>query len=85
MENRDRVKLICEISEVSFYLDELRLFLDTHPSNEEALAMYNEHAIKRKCLVDEYVECFGPLSYYDVNVGNRWKWVEYPWPCVNGG
>ena len=33
----DRDTLLKEIGEVSFFLDDLRLYLDTHPQEERAL------------------------------------------------
>lgn len=80
MTNNDRSNQLQSISEVSFYLDELRLFLDTHPNNANALSMYDEYCVTRKALVDEYVKAYGPLTYYDLNSANTWKWVAYPWP-----
>ena len=38
---KDRMKLLHKINEASFAMDETRLFLDTHPKCEEALAYYN--------------------------------------------
>lgn len=85
MASNDRTALIHHITVVSFYMDDLRLFLDTHPENSQAIAIYNEFSMKRKDLVKRYVAAFGPLKYYDMNSADTWKWVEYPWPCVDGG
>lgn len=80
MREKERQQLIHDIDTVSFWLDELRLFLDTHPCNEQALTSYNEYAIKRQTLVNQYVRQFGPFSYYDINPSNQWQWTIYPWP-----
>lgn len=80
MSNKDRAIMIYEISEISFYIDDLRLFLDTHPNNTQALAMYNEFVMKRLVLIEEYVETYGPINSYSLNTDNSWKWVSYPWP-----
>ncbi len=80
MKERERQQLLHDIDIVSFWLDELRLFLDTHPCNEQALASYNEQAVKRQALVNQYIRQFGPLNYYDVNPSNQWQWIAYPWP-----
>lgn len=79
MEN-NRVNMLQQISVVSLYLDDLRLFLDTHPDNTQALTMYDEFAASRKELVDKYVVAFGPLTFYDINCSDMWRWVEHPWP-----
>jgi spore coat protein JB len=80
MASKDRANMIYEMCEVGFYLDDLRLFLDTHPNDCQALAMYNEYEMKNKVLADEYAVAYGPMDYSDMNNANTWKWVAYPWP-----
>ena len=77
---KDRMSLLHKISEASFAMDEARLFLDTHPKCEEALAYYRDMCAVREKMVKEYTEYYGPLSSYDCFCGDSWKWVEYPWP-----
>ena len=43
-----RDELMREIQSISFCMDELRLFIDTHPDCSEAIALFNEYAEKRK-------------------------------------
>lgn len=77
---KDRMTLLCKINEASFAMDEARLFLDTHPHCEEALAYYQNMCAVREKIVKEYAACFGPLSSYECFCNDCWKWVEYPWP-----
>lgn len=77
---KDRMMLLHKISEASFAMDEARLFLDTHPKSEEALAYYRDMCAVREQMVKEYTASFGPLNSYDCFCGDSWKWVEYPWP-----
>ena len=77
---KDRMSLLHKINEASFAMDEARLFLDTHPKCEEALAYYNDMCAVREKMVKEYTEYYGPLSSYDCFCGDSWKWVDYPWP-----
>lgn len=73
--------LLLAIDKVSFVLDDLRLFLDTHPDNTKALSDYNELARRRQKLVDEYTTEYGPLKFYDVNnCDSVWKWNDAPLP-----
>ncbi len=73
--------LIIAISKVSFVLDDLRLFLDTHPEDEEAIKHYNECSKKRRELVSEYTRTFGPLMFYCPNDNaSRWMWIDGPMP-----
>lgn len=77
-------ELFGQIQTVSFAMDDLRLFLDTHPDNAEALALYSQYGEQRHSLIAQYTKTYGPInSYYVVNDGS-WSWVDEPMPC-NGG
>lgn len=81
MNPKNRYELINAISKVSFYVDDLRLFLDTHPEDCAAIAEYNKAAAAKRELVKDYVEQYGPFNSYSLNLDmNDWKWVAYPWP-----
>lgn len=73
--------LVMAISKVSFVMDELRLFLDTHPDNDHAIKHYNECSKKRQELISEYTRTFGPMIFYCPNENpNHWKWCDGPMP-----
>lgn len=75
--------LLMRIDELSFAMDELRLFLNTHPDCTEALLQYNELQNQRNAAVTEYEAQFGPMSSYgNVNCDN-WDWGLRPWPWQN--
>lgn len=72
------------IDEVSFALDDVVLFLDTHPCNQEALACYEEYKKMRKEAMEEYSRCVGPLQKDNVSICNEWTWALQPWPWKGG-
>lgn len=72
-----------KITELSFALDELRLFLDTHPDCREALTAYAELRDQRAAAVAEYELKYGPLSSYGGGNRNDWDWGKGPWPWQN--
>lgn len=81
MKSGNRHDLFHCIEETSFYMDDLRLFLDTHPCNQEAIAAFNYYASLRKELEMEYSELYGPLTSYTMNNNcEDWLWVCAPWP-----
>ena len=47
-------KLLQRINEVSFAVNDILLYLDTHPCCQEALAFYQECAAERRKLMKEY-------------------------------
>lgn len=69
-----------ELAELSFALDELRLFLDTHPENQEALESYIRLQKQREAAVNAYETCYGPLAFYQKTGCERWAWTEQPFP-----
>ena len=49
----DRVQMLKEIDEVSFMVNDLTLYLDTHPTDAEALQAFTDAAKRRKQLMEE--------------------------------
>lgn len=80
MDVKNREKLFGCITATSFVLDDLRIYLDTHPTDQEALDYWEKVSKVRKEAVEEYTKCFDPIYSYDVMNKNRWAWVEEPWP-----
>ena len=64
----------------SFVLDELRLYLDTHPKNKQALNMFLDTMQKRNELVVEYTNMYGPIDSYYINSDGTWSWINEPMP-----
>ena len=58
----DRNALLKKIGEISFTLDDLRLFLDTHPLDDNAIQLYQENITQRKQLLKQYADEFEPLT-----------------------
>ncbi len=75
-----QVALMKQINEASFAMDDVLLFLDTHPTNTEALAYYKNVAAMRRSAIAAYERQFGPLLVDNVQ-GNTWTWeTEFcPW------
>lgn len=64
----------------SFVLDDVRLYLDTHPDDRKALDYYHKYRKLKEQTEAEYVERFGPLNSLQVISNTRWTWVDTPWP-----
>lgn len=79
--------LLDEINTVSFAADELRLYLDTHPDNGEALDMMKEYLDKRGALIERFGEKYGALDGYGMIYGDEWRWNDppMPWSDNEGG
>ncbi len=81
---RGRDELFKRISDVSFVLDELRLYLDTHPTNTDALSMFAEYQKQRAGMISDYTEKYGPIEAYCAESDpGLWTWAteNMPWEC----
>lgn len=77
-------EMMKKIQELGFVLVELNLFLDTHPNEEQARALYNKYSAELSALREEYNEKFGPtLNFGICPTGNSFSWIDSPWPWEN--
>lgn len=76
----DKKRCMINIYQLGFALNEAVLFLDTHPSDAEALNYYNDIKEKFNKVVDIYSDNFGPLLNSNVTSENYWMWVATPMP-----
>ena len=73
-----RREMIEQIRCYDFSINELALYLDTHPEDERALCLHRKYANILRDLMDKYQRVYGPLS---INCPcNKWRWLEEPWP-----
>lgn len=85
--SRNRRELLQYINEVSFAVDDAKLFLDTHPCDQNAMNFLYENNKKRNQALLEYAAAYGPLTIHSVNAddSDRWAWINEPWPWQEGG
>ena len=73
------------INAVSFAIDDVKLFLDTHPCDRMALEYYDYYKNLRKIAIDQYTMEFGPMTADNVVVDCcNWSWIDGPWPWEGG-
>ena len=79
----DKELLMRQIMEAGFAMDDVALFLDTHPENQDALRYYKTVRDMRDQSMAAYERRFGPLRYTDVT-SMSWNWVTEKWPWEGG-
>ena len=87
-QNQQREMLLKKINEVSFAVDDILLFLDTHPDCQEALDFYRQNVAIRKEALSEYARLYGPLTIdtADASCTRSWEWIQQPFPWeMKGG
>lgn len=68
-----------ELQTLAFMLQELTLYLDTHPQDTEALALYRQYQNMLHQGMMTYNEQ-RPLTHGLPTVGDRYNWLDDPWP-----
>ena len=78
----EKEEMLQQIRAYDFAINELALYLDTHPEDEKALCLHRKYAREAKHLKDKYQKVYGPLT---INFPcNKWRWLEEPWPWEGG-
>ena len=84
-QNTSRESLLHEIMALNFAVNDLVLYLDTHPTDCDAIKMHNKYAQEVINLTEEYQNLYGPLTVnFTSNNENCWQWSENPWPWERG-
>ena len=78
----DKKSLLNEINECSFAVNDMLLYLDTHPTDREALAYCEDHIAMRNKALKEYAVLYGPITIDTADDASSecWEWVNTPWP-----
>ena len=77
---RNRAVLLNKILKTGFVLNDLALYLDTHPTDMNALRHYEFYQKKHEELTREYESRYGALTRKMTNDSNKWTWLDGPWP-----
>ena len=76
----NRQQAMTRIRELSFMLNDISLFLDTNPNNQQALASYGKYRDMLAEAVEYYEQNFAPLTSSSADKCGKWSWLEHPWP-----
>ncbi|QQE77620.1 spore coat protein CotJB [Alicyclobacillus sp. SO9] len=78
---REFYQILHELQAVDFVVNDLVLYLDTHPEDQQALSQFNQFQRRKQTLAQQFEASFGILSGSGAHhTGQRWAWTESPWP-----
>ena len=87
-EQQEREKLMSEISCIGFAINDLTLYLDTHPDCPNGTPLFYELSEKRMELLADYARKYNPLTQLSMVTGrlneNCFGWAEGPMPWEGG-
>ena len=69
-----------ELQALGFVLQELALYLDTHPSDGEAFELFRQYAALEETARADYVEIGGPIMRGETARSKTYTWLQDPWP-----
>ena len=76
---------LVELMALEFAIDELGLYLTTHPSDQEVLQLYWSYIKLAKEGREKYQKLYGPLLQTDLTPEDGYAWLKDPWPWDVGG
>lgn len=84
--NYDKTSLKKDIMALNFAINDLVLYLDTHPNDSRAINLHSQYSERLEKLKNKYEEMYGPLTviFSSPENSNRWAWSEEPWPWERG-
>lgn len=75
---------LAELMALDFAIDELGLYLITHPEDQEVLELYWSYIRLGDQGRKTYEERYGPLTQTTITE-NGYRWIDNPWPWEMGG
>ena len=69
-----------QLQNFHFAIQELGLYLDTHPNDTEALDLFNEYVEQYSAAMQQYEQKHGPMNQMAAGLNGRYEWTDGPWP-----
>ena len=79
-QNNLPVTPLSEVQVLAFAVQELALYLDTHPEDMEALELYRQYQQLYQKVSQAYEQKKRPLNHAAPGQGDTYAWLDDPWP-----
>lgn len=76
---------LAELMALDFAVDELGLYLTTHPDDQEVLDLYWSYIKLANEGREKYQKMYGPILQTDLTPEDGYAWLRDPWPWDEGG
>lgn len=80
--------MMLQVCQISFAINDLTLYLDTHPDCPNGLTLMEQLCCERQKLLKQYAEKYNPLTLDSMNSPNSkenlFSWTEGPLPWEGG-
>lgn len=71
---------LSEIQALAFAVQELALYLDTHPEDRKALELYQQYQRLYAECMEKHQAHLGPTNHQTPTDGDTYSWLDDPWP-----
>lgn len=71
---------LTELQALEFVLQELALYLDTHPNDGEAFELFREYTALEEAARASFVASNGPVLRGETAQSKTYTWLKDPWP-----
>ena len=71
---------LTELQALEFVVLELGTYLDTHPNDKEAFALFQQYVAMERSAKQAYEATYGPLTRSASAAGESYQWLHDPWP-----
>lgn len=72
--------LMMQVYQTGLAVDDVTLYLDTHPCDAEALNYFNTVSAQYRDALTAYQNQCGPLISAHQKCASSWDWDDDPWP-----
>lgn len=69
-----------QMQALHFAISELGLYLDTHPTDQDALELFDQYIEQYEEITQKYEADRGPTTQIHAGGAGSYRWVEGPWP-----
>ena len=83
---KTQAALLRKITKAGHMLNDIKLYLDTHPNCKHALAHFEKYQNMLDLLTYDYNLKYNPLTARlseNAQKEKHWHWIEEPWPWEN--
>ena len=77
-------RMLHDIGIADFVLTDLMLYLDTHPTDQNAMEYFNHYTRIKTQMEREFSREYYPLRKDLAESNKEWRWGNAPLPCEGG-
>lgn len=77
-------QLLSYITKVSFVINDITLYLDTHPKDDAAIDYFRHYNELRRDALEKYEQLYSPLVLDTAKPEKEFNWATSDWPWEGG-